>query len=143
MLSMIKYIATITLVFAFVFAPKAHAADTSDVIGALILGGILGSEIQKGKNSNGTNTVILPGGTTIITPSYKSGDEECYWVLDRNGDPVYAAPICNPNRDYNRFNWRPQYNKPYDSKRSYEEAYPCGNRWGYKCGKLIKLLKSQ
>ena len=49
MLSTMKYIATITLVFAFVFAPKAHAADTSDVIGALILGGILGSEIQKGK----------------------------------------------------------------------------------------------
>ena len=142
MLSMIKYITMITLVFAFVFAPKAHSADTSDVIGALILGGILGSEIQKGTANKGTNTVILPNGATIITPSYKKDRENCYWILDSNGSPVYASPICNLDRD-TRYSWTPRYNKPYDSMERYNEIYPCGNYWGYKCGKLIKLLKNQ
>ncbi len=132
----------ITLVFAFVFAPKAHSADTSDVIGALILGGILGSEIQKGTTNKGTNTVILPNGATIITPSYKKDRENCYWILDSNGSPVYASPICNLDRD-TRYSWTPRYNKPYDSMERYNEVYPCGNYWGYKCGKLIKLLKNQ
>lgn len=142
MLSMTKYIAITTLVFAFLFAPKAHSADTSDVIGALILGGILGSEIQKGKGNSGTNTVILPNGATIITPSYKKARENCYWILDRNGSPVYSSPICNLDRN-KKYSWTPRYNKPYDSMERYNEVYPCGNYWGYKCGKLIKLLKNQ
>jgi len=142
MSSMIRYITMISLVFAFVFAPKAHSANTSDVIGALILGGIVGSQIQKGTGNKGTNTIILPNGATIITPSYKKDRENCYWILDSNGSPVYSSPICNLDRG-TKYSWTPRYNKPYDSMERYNEVYPCGNYWGYKCGKLIKLLKNQ
>ena len=43
---------SVMIIFALVagFSPKAHAADTSDVIAGIIFGGILGANIEKNRH---------------------------------------------------------------------------------------------
>ena len=41
------------------FAPRAQAADTSDVIAGIIFGGIVGSQIEKNKNTNNKGAIII------------------------------------------------------------------------------------
>ena len=57
-----------------VFAPRAHAADTSDVIAGIIFGGIVGSQIEKEKNRHDYRDDVyleFPYGTIIIDPIHK------------------------------------------------------------------------
>ena len=114
-----KIIATVVIVLVLVlWAVPVKAADTKDVIVGTIIGGIIGSEIQKGNQKAKENlpqygSVILPDGTLVI-PGTKRERE---WVLkpfdprstsihigDWRWDKYKGAwmyfPNCKDARDY-------------------------------------------
>lgn len=117
------------------WAPKAQAADTSDVIAGIILGGIIGSQIQKSQKGN-VSSYNFPGGTLII-PTPKVNGKTCWIKLDVNGYPESVSPHCygySPTSG----RWNQSYETPDEA---FRRNYPCGGQWGAGCRKLIEKLK--
>ena len=75
---------------------------------------------------------------TLVSEILKAYNYEMYKVLG-----AFVGLIITNCIVMGRLEAYAMGNKPYDSMERYNEVYPCGNYWGYKCGKLIKLLKNQ
>jgi len=132
---------SVMIVFALVagFAPKAKAADTSDVIAGIIFGGIIGNEI--GKNNYGSRHPIqldYPYGAIIINQPRQMRGYSCHFELDNLGYPIYATPTCyRQNSQFRRHS-----NSVVSTKVYAKEQFPCGSYWGYGCRNLIEDLKT-
>ncbi len=126
------------------FAPRAQAADTSDVIAGIIFGGIVGSQIEKNKDRDYMEDVYLefPYGTIIVDPIHKRYRKgyNCFWEMDIYGYPTSATPVCNStNSRYSRYSGNKMYVRADIKVR---ELAPCGGYWGAGCRKLIDKLKT-
>jgi len=133
----IKVFFTALFIFALLAAwtPKANAADTSDVIAGIILGGIIGSEIQKSNRQQPLSVYNFPNGTLVI-PTPKVDGKTCWIRLDKDGYPTSLKPQC---WGYNPGDGR--YSKHESAEDAFRRNYPCGGQWGFGCRKLIEKLK--
>ena len=133
----LKIFFTALFIFALLaaLAPKANAADTSDVIAGIILGGIIGSEIQKSNRQQDMSAYNFPNGTLVI-PTPKVNGKTCWIKLDKDGYPESLTPHC---WGYTPGNGR--YNKGNTTEQAFRRNYPCGGQWGFGCRKLIEKLK--
>ena len=133
----------------FMFLPsKAHAADTSDVIAGIIFGGLLGAEIEKGKQEREEYShIILPNGTLVVPVQprkrYRSRDEMCFYVLDEDGLPKYATPECfDVTKHRNSFmDYRLRRQNYMSQEDLYRRNFPCGDAGGYGCRNYLEKLK--
>tara|TARA_B100000519_G_C14018561_1_gene332245 strand:+ start:102 stop:500 length:399 start_codon:yes stop_codon:yes gene_type:complete len=112
-----KIITTVVIVLVLMFwAVPVKAADTKDVIAGIVIGGIIGSEIQKGNQKQKEEvigTIIMPDGTLVIPDTKRErewllkpfdprrssihiGD----WRWDRYKGAWMYFPSCKDARDY-------------------------------------------
>ena len=133
---------TLTIVglflLAVLFAPRANAADTSDVIAGVILGGIIGNEIGKSDRRYREPLYMeFPYGSIIVNRPPHRRSYDCHFEVDQDGYPISATPTCVLRGD----RWYRGSSRvvPYDIKRKQE--WPCGGYWGHGCRRLIQQLK--
>jgi|TARA_B100000902_G_C27293909_1_gene908796 hypothetical protein len=137
MMRELKIFFTAMFIFALLaaWAPRANAADTSDVIGALLFGGWLGSEIQKDRRPIEPYVTHFPHGT-IIVPGFKQRTNmQCFFEIEADGMPKYAVPNCSTTGSS-------YYNRHTNTKILQQDMYPCGSYWGYGCQYLVQKLKA-
>lgn len=116
-------------------SPKARAADTSDVIGALLFGGWVGSQYQKGRQPIEPYITHFPHGTIIVPGFRQRTNMQCFFEIEADGMPKYAVPNCSTTGSS-------YYNRRTNTKILQQDMYPCGSYWGYGCQYLVQQLKS-
>lgn len=117
------------------WSPKVQAADTSDVIGALLFGGWAGSQYQKARRPIQPYITHFPHGT-IVVPGFKQRTNmQCFFEIEADGMPKYAVPNCSTTGSS-------YYNKRTNTKILQQDMYPCGSYWGYGCQYLVQQLKA-
>ena len=122
-LKMKSIISVLIILGVILYAAPIKAADSKDVIIGTIIGGIIGSEIQKGKQQptvpqyTHQGVIHLPDGTIIIPGQARKANEFKYvapfnptdnslrvgdWMWDRYTREWRYSKDCSNARDYSR-----------------------------------------
>tara|TARA_B100000131_G_scaffold254048_1_gene248252 strand:+ start:2582 stop:3007 length:426 start_codon:yes stop_codon:yes gene_type:complete len=133
-------ISVISALLLMAWAAPVKGADTSDVVGALILGGIIGSQIEKNNDAIKQPEIILPDGTRIIIPSY-------YNLRQRDMDSLckYTGSYCPGSRlerELRDLIRRNEYNYMNRGVTPHRYDFLCGNRYHVEgCLRLLGYIR--